>query len=90
MKPSPLPDLAKAPKAIELPVNRMLARLVNGVSPASVTMAFADWASHLLVSTSKQAELGQSTLQKWLLWLQYGQHAWHGDCTCCVEPLPQD
>ena len=90
MKPSPTPDLAKAPKAIELPVNRMLARLVNGVSPASITMAFADWASHLSVSPSKQAELGQSALQKWLLWLQYGQHAWHGDCTCCVEPLPQD
>jgi polyhydroxyalkanoate synthase len=78
------------PAAMDLPVKLALARLANGVSPSSVTGAFADWATHLLVSPSKQAELGQSALQKWLLWLQYGQHAWHGDCTACVEPAPQD
>lgn len=66
------------------------AAATNGVSPSSVSMAFADWADHLIASPSKQAELGQSALQKWLLLLQYGHHAWQGECAACVEPLPQD
>lgn len=79
-----------APEPMDLPVKQTLARLANGISPASVNMAFADWANHLLVSPSRQADLGQSALQKWLLWLQYGQQAWQGHCSPCIQPLPQD
>jgi polyhydroxyalkanoate synthase len=78
------------PETMDLPLKLTLARLANGVSPGSVTMAFADWAHHLAVSPAKQAELGRSALAKWMLWLQYGHHAWQGDCRSCIEPLPQD
>ena len=75
---------------MDLPLKLWLARLAHGISPASVALAYADWSSHLLVSPSRQAELATSALRKWLLWLQYAPHAWHGECTRCVEPLPQD
>ncbi len=90
IKPFQPPARASAAQAIDLPLKLRLARLTNGVSPGSVSMAFADWANHLLASPAKQTELGQSALQKWLLWLQYGHHAWQGECPVCVEPLPQD
>jgi polyhydroxyalkanoate synthase len=86
----PVPARASAPEPMDLPLKLALARLANGISPASVNLAFSDWANHLLVSPSRQAELGHSALEKWLLWLQYGQHAWQGDCRACVQPLPQD
>ena len=75
---------------MDLPLKLTLERLANGVSPSSVSMAFADWANHLLVSPSKQAELGRSAVGKWLLWLQYGHRAWQGECAACAQPLPPD
>jgi polyhydroxyalkanoate synthase len=83
-------DRHNGPEAMDLPLKLTLARLANGISPGSVAMAFADWAHHLAVSPAKQAELGRSALQKWMLWLQYGQHAWQGECRSCIDPLPQD
>ncbi|UUZ68328.1 poly-beta-hydroxybutyrate polymerase N-terminal domain-containing protein [Polaromonas sp. P2-4] len=79
-----------APAPLDLPLKLWVARLAHGISPASVTLAYSDWFSHLLVSPSKQADLGTSALRKWLLWLQYAPQSWHGECPLCVEPLPQD
>ena len=89
-EPTRLPVRASAPEPIDLPFKLSLARMANGVSPASVEMAFADWAGNLFVSPSRQAALARSALHKWLLWLHYGNHAWAGECEACVRPLPQD
>ncbi|MDO9400491.1 MAG: alpha/beta fold hydrolase [Polaromonas sp.] len=79
-----------APAPMDLPLKLWLGRLAHGISPASVTLAYADWLSHLLASPSKQADLAASALRKSLLWRQHVQQSWHGECPLCVEPLPQD
>ena len=62
--------------ALDLPLKSALARAAHGISPASLAMAHADWLTHLLVSPSKQAELGSSALHKWLDWLRFTGQAW--------------
>ena len=78
------------PDPMDRPLKLALARLANGISPSSVSMAYADWLTHLLVSPSKRADLASSALRKTLMWLQYSGHAWHGECHRCVEPAPED
>ncbi len=75
---------------MDRPLKLALARLANGISPASLAMAYSDWLTHLLVSPSKHADLASSALRKTILWWQYAGHSWHGDCHRCVEPAPQD
>lgn len=86
--PSPSPD--PHPQPLDLPLKNALARWANGVSPASVALAHADWLVHLAVSPSKQAELASSALHKWLAWSRYAALAWRGDCPDCVQPAPED
>ncbi len=78
------------PAPLDVPLKLGLARLAHGISPSSVTLAYADWLDHLLVSPSKHAELGASALKKWLLWWQYTSQSWQSECPPCVEPLPED
>jgi polyhydroxyalkanoate synthase subunit PhaC len=78
------------PEAMDLPLKLALARLANGVSPASLVLAYSDWFTHLLVSPSKRAELASSALRKSLLWQNYVAHSWLRDAGRYVEPLPQD
>jgi polyhydroxyalkanoate synthase len=78
------------PDAMDVPLKLWLARLGHGISPASVTLAYADWFSHLLASPSHQAELAGSAMRKSLLWLQYAALAWRGDCPLCVAPTSND
>jgi polyhydroxyalkanoate synthase len=78
------------PEALDLPLKLGLARLANGISPASVMMAYADWLTHLAVSPSKRADLASSAWEKALLWWHYASHSWQDECERCIEPLPQD
>ncbi len=78
------------PAPMDLPLKLGLARFTHGISPAAVTMAYADWFAHLMVSPSRQADLLASAMRKALLWTQYAPQAWQGDCARCVEPAPQD
>ena len=79
-----------APTPMDMPLKHWLARMANGISPASVSQAYVDWWSHLAVLPSKQAELAASAWRKSLLWLHYAQHASKRDCALCVEPAPED
>lgn len=56
------------PAAMDLPLKLLIARLANGVSPASLAQAQADWLMHLLVSPAKQADLAASAWRKWAEW----------------------
>jgi polyhydroxyalkanoate synthase subunit PhaC len=71
---------------LDLPLKSTLARVANGISPASLALAHLDWLLHLAVSPAKQAQLGSSALRKWLLWLQYASHSWQGPRDQCIEP----
>ena len=85
----PRPALPHA-DPLDLPLKSTLARVANGISPASLALAHLDWLLHLAVSPAKQAQLGSSALHKWLLWLQYASQSWQGPCDRCVEPVPED
>jgi polyhydroxyalkanoate synthase subunit PhaC len=78
------------PAPLDLPLKTALARLANGVSPASVALAQLDWLLHLAVSPSKQAELASSAWRKNLQWWQYLADSARGECPSCVEPVPED
>jgi polyhydroxyalkanoate synthase len=75
---------------MDVPLKLGIARLAHGISPASVTLAYADWLTHLMVSPAKQADLAASAVRKGLSWLQYAPQALQGNSTPCVEPSPHD
>ena len=79
-----------APDPLDVPLKLWLARIANGISPASLTMAFSDWLSHSLTSPSHQMSLGSSAMRKMLLWLQYAAQAPLGDCPLCASTAPND
>jgi polyhydroxyalkanoate synthase subunit PhaC len=83
---------SSAPHAspLDLPLKSALARLANGISPASLAIAQSDWFTHLAVSPSKQAELGSSALRKTLAWLHYAGEAWRGAAEGSVVPVWDD
>jgi polyhydroxyalkanoate synthase subunit PhaC len=74
----------------DLPLKLWLARCTNGISPASVALAYADWWSHLLTSPARGADLANSATRKGLVLAQYAGTGWRGDCPLCVMPAPND
>lgn len=56
------------PAPLDLPLKLWVARMANGISPSSLAQAQSDWATHLLVSPSKQAELAASAVRKAIAW----------------------
>jgi polyhydroxyalkanoate synthase len=79
-----------APDPMDLPLKLWLARLTNGISPASVTLAYADWLSHLISSPSKQSQLASSAARSGLQWMNFAAQNWHGECAPCITPAPND
>lgn len=55
---------------LDVPLKIAIARLANGISPASLAAAQADWLVHLLVSPSKHAQLAATAWRNTLVWLQ--------------------
>ena len=79
-----------APHDLDRTLHTQLARLTQGISPASLIGACMDWLAHLAMSPGKQQELATKAVRKSLrLWLHTTSAAhWHGKP--CIEPLPQD
>jgi polyhydroxyalkanoate synthase subunit PhaC len=91
MAASPDSDWSPHPEPLDLPLKSALARLANGISPASVATAQADWLLHLAVSPSKQVELASSAFQKALAWTAYAaRSSWEPESPCCVTPAADD
>ncbi|MGO4476451.1 PHA/PHB synthase family protein [Massilia sp. 2TAF26] len=84
------PEASVEHASADLVLNAWLGRMTAWISPAALAGAWQDWASHLLLSPDKQAELllqGFSGLQRWL---QYSTGAMVGDSASPVQPLAQD
>ncbi len=67
-----------------------LARITQGLSPASIFNAYVDWVIHLAFSPSKQVELITKASHKTQ---KLSAHVWMNlwdSCKTCIEPLPQD
>jgi len=75
---------------LDVPLKTAIARFANGISPASLATAQADWLIHLLVSPSKHAQLASTALRNWLLWLQCSAESWRGDTAGRVVPPSED
>jgi polyhydroxyalkanoate synthase len=69
-----------------------MAKLTGGLSPAALSGAWLDWATHLAMSPSKQAELVEMGVRQWERLGQLFMHAAAngGKCEACIQPLPQD
>ena len=77
--------------SFDRPLHAGLARLTAGVSPAALSLAWADWAQHLAFSPDKQLELGHEASRNWLRLFEYCQRAaLDPECETCVEPAPDD
>ncbi len=68
-----------------------LGRFTAGVSPASLGLAYADWAFHLAASPGKWHQLGEKAARKAVRLATYaGQASSDPTSSYCIEPLPQD
>ncbi|MBC5763934.1 PHA/PHB synthase family protein [Ramlibacter albus] len=82
---------AIGPAPLDLPLKVALTRLFNGISPASLVQAYADWLLHIAASPAKQVELGSSAMRKAAQWLAYVATQSRGlECIPCVEPREAD
>jgi polyhydroxyalkanoate synthase len=75
---------------IDLALNAWLGRMTGYVSPAALAGAWQDWAAHLLLSPSKQMELGMQAMTGVGEWLRYSSAAMFGNAAEPVRPLAQD
>ncbi len=81
-----------APRSLDRLLQSMLGRLTLGVSPASVGLAYFDWALHMALAPGKQHELTEKALRKTVRFLLHAaQVAREGNAVApCIEPLLQD
>ncbi|HZC54884.1 MAG TPA: alpha/beta fold hydrolase [Xanthobacteraceae bacterium] len=68
------------------------ARLTGGLSPAALTQAYLDWATHLAAAPGKRMQLLSKAACKAI---RFGNYAYRcalagGNTQLCIEPLPQD
>lgn len=86
---NPQPEHPPA-NALDQAVHAQLARLTQGISPASLVGAYMDWLVHLAISLGKQQELVTKAVRKTT---RLGLHVMNSQvdhCEPCIEPLPQD
>jgi polyhydroxyalkanoate synthase len=84
------PDI-EPPSELDRRLHAGLARLTQGLSPASLALAWLDWGMHLAISPGKWMQLLQKAWRKDARWLEYALHATLGaPCEACITPLPQD
>jgi hypothetical protein len=84
------PEASVEHAPIDLALNAWLGRMTGYVSPAALAAAWQDWAAHLLLSPSKQMELGMQALTGAGEWLRYSSAAMLGNAAEPVRPLAQD
>lgn len=83
------PDSPAHSEALDLPLKFTLARWSHGISPASLSIAHADWLSHLSTSPARQMRLASSMLRKWSDWSEFAaMAALRPDAA--VPPMPVD
>lgn len=82
--PEPPPDIDRM-------LHALMAQATQGIAPASLALAFFDWAMHLGQSPGKWQRLMEKAVNKDLRWLNYAARlAWGLPAAPCIEPLPQD
>jgi len=69
-----------------------VARFTGGLSPAALTQAYLDWATHLAVAPGKRIQLIDKGIRKAIRLGNFISRYAAGSkgAECCIEPLPQD
>jgi len=84
-------EAPEAPSSIDRLMNVAMGRFTSSISPASLALAYLDWAFHLAASPGKQEALFEKALRKAT---RFGVHAVRSaaapETPPCIEPLPQD
>ena len=79
------------PDNIDRMLHAMMGKFTQGVSPASLALAWLDWSMHLAQSPGKWGRLVEKALTKDLRWLGYASKVTLGlPAEPVIEPLPQD
>jgi len=78
------------PSGFDRALHAQFARLTQGISPASLASAYADWWVHLAMSPGKLAELGSKAQRQSMRLLLQAAHGATGPDARCIEPLAQD
>ncbi|MEW5835093.1 MAG: alpha/beta fold hydrolase [Pseudomonadota bacterium] len=90
----PAPATSTPAERIDRQVRAALARWTASISPASLQLAWSDWASHLAASPGKRLELMHLGLQQWQALAEYAARCSlpgaTGNGTGCVTPRPGD
>src|ERR1019366_402335 len=70
----------------------MLARLTSGISPAALSLAYIDWASHLASAPQRQMEIAQDALRSGQQFFESALHelASNQGPWSLIKPKPQD
>jgi polyhydroxyalkanoate synthase len=91
LEPVEVPEEVDAPTSVDRLLRASMGRLTSGVSPASLWLAFADWAIHLSTSPGKQQQLAEKAVRKAIRFLTYvSDVAADPGSLPCIDPLPQD
>jgi polyhydroxyalkanoate synthase len=95
--PSQLPSRAADGSAeladlLDRSLHAAVARFTGGLSPAALSEAYLDWATHLANAPGKRLQLTEKAIRKAMRFARYAyQYAVEGRTReKCIEPLPQD
>jgi polyhydroxyalkanoate synthase len=78
-------------RAFDRGVNAVAAHATAGLSPAALSLAYADWAMHLAAAPGKRAELALKAARKMARLFVHAAHcALAADAQACIAPLPGD
>ena len=84
-------EYLEGPPSIDRMFHAATAQFTLGLSPAALTVAFADWATHLAWSPGKQQRLFTKAVRKAVRFNAYAMRSAADQSTpACIEPLPQD
>jgi polyhydroxyalkanoate synthase len=79
------------PATIDRLIHAAMGRLTGSISPASLALAYADWALHLAESPGKWQRIAEKAVRKEArLAIYAARSATDQKCEPCIEPLPQD
>lgn len=81
----------EVPSTFDRAIHANMARATLGISPASLALAYFDWAVHLAVSPGKLVRLAEKSVRKTARLANYLPRAVSGTAQApCIEPLAQD
>jgi len=89
--PASVSEEIEPPPGVDRVIHAAFGRLTAGLSPAALSLAYADWALHLWSAPGKQQQLLEKAARKAVRFGLYAARQWaEPDAPPCIDPLPQD